>query len=74
MIRVISMRSPVCPPVVAGAAFAQASYPVRLVRVIVPFAAGTSPEVVIRIVAPHVPVSPTFPIRIPVQIEPPGLR
>lgn len=36
--------------VCSGAVLAQAPYPARFVRIIVPFAAGTSPDVVIRLV------------------------
>jgi tripartite-type tricarboxylate transporter receptor subunit TctC len=37
----------------AGAAQAQGAYPGRFVRVVVPFAAATSPDVVMRIASPH---------------------
>ena len=37
----------------AGAAQAQGTYPNRFVRIVVPFAAATSPDVVMRIVSPH---------------------
>ena len=50
LIRSLAVLALVPAMVWAGAALAQATYPARLVRVIVPFAAGTSPDVVIRIV------------------------
>ncbi len=37
----------------AGAAQAQGAYPNRFVRLVVPFAAATSPDVVMRIASPH---------------------
>ena len=37
----------------AGAAHAQGAYPNRFVRVVVPFPAATSPDVVMRIASPH---------------------
>ena len=43
----------VCTLVLSFAAHAQGSYPSRFVRLVIPFAAATSPDVVMRIVGPH---------------------